>query len=133
MLRSIFRPFTWFRIAWGLALAQRRNWNPSSQTAAHLIPPSLAICPVCDRALWIKLIEEAEEQSDGRWMPTRIKITCDSEPKNIVSDEWQAWHKRHYSQHCQDWQEIDRTVLEWMSKPEQQERLEEMGVDPEEI
>jgi hypothetical protein len=85
-----------------------------STNAAIPIDPYIAVCPICGG----KLVAEAtawEMDYFGLYRATEIDIDCEHEP-DIDSDEWDAWHKRHYSTPYIDWLPIETKVLEAMKE-----------------
>lgn len=67
-------------------------------------------CPICGGALFITGVNACEQEDNGDWIASEIDIDCENEP-DIDSDEWEDWHRWHYSQPYTDWLPIDRQIL----------------------
>lgn len=67
-------------------------------------------CPICGGALFITGVNACEQDDNGDWIASEIDIDCENEP-DIDSDEWEDWHRWHYSQPYTDWLPIDRQIL----------------------
>ncbi|HEY9657695.1 MAG TPA: hypothetical protein V6C65_04460 [Allocoleopsis sp.] len=94
------------------------------QAEARKIPADIAVCPICGKGIWIDSINEMTQGKDGdRWLPNAVDISCEGEP-DIDSAEWREWHNWHYAMPYVDWLPISTKVLDWLQKPEQQERVE---------
>lgn len=98
---------------------------PLDEIEAHIVPTSVAVCPICGRGLWIESIDEAVEADDGVWLPNEISLTCETESDvEIGSIDWDEWFRGHYSTPYIDWLPVDSKVLKWMQQPEQRQRFE---------
>lgn len=102
------------------------------QTEARTIPATVAVCPICGKGLWIESIDEVVQMTNDRWVPACISITCETEP-DIDSEDWPEWHKWHFATPYIDWLPIEFKVLDWLEKPEQQERFEAIWTSDEGI
>lgn len=72
-------------------------------------------CPICGGALFIAAVNGAEVDDTGEWIATDIDIDCEKEP-DIDSDEWENWHKWHYSMPYVDWLPIHQHILRAVRK-----------------
>lgn len=77
----------------------------------HLAPfPISAKCPICGSKLLLDAGEGCEQDSNGEWIATEIDLQCTSEP-DIESQEWDDWHRWHYSMPYVDWLPLEQRVL----------------------
>jgi hypothetical protein len=95
------------------------------------IPQSVAVCPICGRAVVIDDIDEWEEDDAGL-LPSEcgLHIECETEP-DIDSPEWESWFREHWSTPYIDWLPVEHRVYQWLvschrfaeTESEQRERL----------
>lgn len=69
-----------------------------------------ARCPICGAPLLLNAGEGCELIEGGIWIATEVSLECESEP-DIDSDEWDAWHRWHYSQPYTDWLPLEQRIL----------------------
>lgn len=73
------------------------------------VPSNVAMCPICGAPIVVADITEWESET-GK--PVGISVECTTEP-DIDSDEWEDWHKGHYSMPYVDWLPVENRVLTW--------------------
>lgn len=93
-----------------------------NEIEARTIPFEVAVCPICGNGIWIEGIDECSEMGD-RWVPEQVSVTCETEP-DIDGDDWQEWHRDHFSTPYIDWLPISTKVLKWLQHPAQRQRFE---------
>ena len=77
---------------------------------AHIdVPLNVATCPICDAAIVVEDIR-AWESETGK--PSEISIECTAGP-DIDSDEWEDWHRGHYSMPYVHWLPVENRVMTW--------------------
>ena len=68
-------------------------------------------CPICGAGLLLDAGEGTElDERTGEWIATEVNVECESEP-DIDSDEWDAWHRWHYSTPYVDWLPLEQMIL----------------------
>ena len=71
------------------------------------------VCPICGGALLITDVEACELADNGDWIASEVNIDCENEP-DMDSDEWEDWHRWHYSEPYTDWLPVDRIILRFL-------------------
>lgn len=76
------------------------------------VPSGVATCPICDAP--IVIAEVMEWECDGG-RPVSIALDCTTEP-DMDSDEWDEWHRGHWSMPYVDWLPVRCRVLAWFQQ-----------------
>lgn len=69
-----------------------------------------AKCPICGAAVIVEEIDEWETET-GRVTDCGFHINCETGP-DIDSDEWDDWHRWHWSMPYVDWLPLEVRLLE---------------------
>ncbi len=94
--------------------AKRKPRTLVSTGAVIQIPTDVAVCPICDGKLSTQA-DEWTERTDGTWKAVTAHPECEHEPE-IDSDEWDDWHRGHYSMPYLDWLPLERPLLRWLNR-----------------
>lgn len=86
------------------------------------IPLSVAVCPYCDAITPLYAEAESwEQQDDGSWIASGIRLECTSEPEleegatEATEEAWQDWLNRHSYMPYVYWLPVDRKALAWIN------------------
>lgn len=72
-------------------------------------------CPICGAGLLLDAGEDCEQEENGDWIASSIRIDCESEP-DIDSPEWNEWFNWHYSQPYTDWLPLELKILKQVQR-----------------
>lgn len=86
---------------------------PMSHTfVAQVLPEG---CPICGGDVELQDIEAwSQVGNTNEWEATEIVTQCEHEPP-IDSEEWEEWHKGHYSMPYVDWLPYQQRMLQWVN------------------
>ncbi|HRH68845.1 MAG TPA: hypothetical protein PLB89_04990 [Flavobacteriales bacterium] len=74
-------------------------------------------CPICGGQLLVQVYEWQQDAHDPKAdvLAGGIEVDCEHEP-DIDTDEWDEWHRGHYSRPYVDWLPVETALLEWIQK-----------------
>jgi hypothetical protein len=79
------------------------------------LPQDVFPCPICGAQLYVDA-DTWEEADDGGWQLADggCHLECTTEP-DLDDDDWEEWHKGHYSMPYVDWLPLELEVLPWIN------------------
>lgn len=82
------------------------------------VPRKVAECPICGADVQIEEVMEWHEEQGGHMrvdLDSTVHFNCVTEP-DIETDEWEDWHRGHWSMPYVDWLPLERPILYWLDR-----------------
>lgn len=102
------------------------------------VPAVIAVCPICGDCVYIDGVDEWYDEGDQMRLDAEmgVSLDCGTEP-DIESNEWDDWHRGHWSMPYVDWLPVQQKVARWLAaelvKPDMLQYLPTPGTQPEQI